>query len=69
MEGIDPDTLLEWLQAGFGDERDLQVSQMESRLLVIEYTWIQIWDRTIEIHSTSLFTSILKNTNGQILWK
>ena len=25
MEGIDPDVLLEWLQTGMGDERDLQV--------------------------------------------
>lgn len=25
MDGIDPDVLLEWLQTGFGDERDLQV--------------------------------------------
>lgn len=27
MEGIDPDVLLEWLQTGIGDERDLQVRQ------------------------------------------
>ena len=26
MDGIDPDTLLEWLQTGAGLERDLQVS-------------------------------------------
>lgn len=25
MDGIDPDVLLEWLQTGIGDERDLQV--------------------------------------------
>lgn len=25
MEGVDPDTLLEWLQTGVGDERDIQV--------------------------------------------
>lgn len=25
MEGVDPDTLLEWLQTGAGDERDIQV--------------------------------------------
>ena len=25
MDGVDPDTLLEWLQMGVGDERDLQV--------------------------------------------
>jgi hypothetical protein len=25
MDGVDPDTLLEWLQTGVADERDLQV--------------------------------------------
>lgn len=25
MESVDPETLLEWLQTGFGDGRDIQV--------------------------------------------
>ncbi|GMT23830.1 hypothetical protein PFISCL1PPCAC_15127 [Pristionchus fissidentatus] len=35
MEGIDPDTLLEWLQAGFGDERDLQLMALEQLCMLL----------------------------------
>ncbi|CAD6199393.1 unnamed protein product [Caenorhabditis auriculariae] len=35
MEGIDPDVLLEWLQTGIGDERDLQLMALEQLCMLL----------------------------------
>ncbi|CAD5227639.1 unnamed protein product [Bursaphelenchus xylophilus] len=35
MEGIDPDTLLEWLQTGAGEERDLQLMALEQLCMLL----------------------------------
>lgn len=35
MDGIDPDTLLEWLQTGAGDERDLQLMALEQLCMLL----------------------------------
>lgn len=35
MEGIDPETLLEWLQTGIGDERDLQLMALEQLCMLL----------------------------------
>ncbi|VDK59163.1 unnamed protein product [Anisakis simplex] len=35
MDGIDPDTLLEWLQTGVGDERDLQMMALEQLCMLL----------------------------------
>ena len=35
MDGIDPETLLEWLQTGIGDERDLQLMALEQLCMLL----------------------------------
>uniref|UniRef100_A0A183BQ64 E3 ubiquitin-protein ligase n=1 Tax=Globodera pallida TaxID=36090 RepID=A0A183BQ64_GLOPA len=35
MEGVDPDTLLEWLQMGVGDQRDLQLMALEQLCMTL----------------------------------
>uniref|UniRef100_A0A158Q903 E3 ubiquitin-protein ligase n=1 Tax=Elaeophora elaphi TaxID=1147741 RepID=A0A158Q903_9BILA len=35
MEGVDPDTLLEWLQTGVGDERDIQLMALEQLCMLL----------------------------------
>ncbi|VDM61213.1 unnamed protein product [Angiostrongylus costaricensis] len=35
MDGIDPDVLLEWLQTGIGDERDLQMMALEQLCMLL----------------------------------
>ncbi|CAB3409028.1 unnamed protein product [Caenorhabditis bovis] len=35
MEGIDPDVLLEWLQTGIGEERDLQLMALEQLCMLL----------------------------------
>ncbi|CAJ0937422.1 unnamed protein product, partial [Mesorhabditis belari] len=35
MDGIDPETLLEWLQTGAGDERDLQLMALEQLCMLL----------------------------------
>lgn len=35
MEGVDPDTLLEWLQTGVGDERDIQMMALEQLCMLL----------------------------------
>ncbi|KJH41368.1 HECT-domain protein [Dictyocaulus viviparus] len=35
MDGIDPDVLLEWLQTGVGDERDLQMMALEQLCMLL----------------------------------
>ncbi|KAK0408812.1 hypothetical protein QR680_004174 [Steinernema hermaphroditum] len=35
MDGIDPDTLLEWLQAGTGDDREIQLMALEQLCMLL----------------------------------
>lgn len=35
MEGIDPDTLLEWLQTDAGEERELQLMALEQLCMLL----------------------------------
>lgn len=35
MDGVDPETLLEWLQTGTGDERDLQLMALEQLCMLL----------------------------------
>uniref|UniRef100_A0A914WSV3 Uncharacterized protein n=1 Tax=Plectus sambesii TaxID=2011161 RepID=A0A914WSV3_9BILA len=35
MDGVDPDTLLEWLQTGVGDERDIQLMALEQLCMLL----------------------------------
>uniref|UniRef100_A0A914ZV22 E3 ubiquitin-protein ligase n=10 Tax=Parascaris univalens TaxID=6257 RepID=A0A914ZV22_PARUN len=35
MDGVDPDTLLEWLQTGVGDERDIQMMALEQLCMLL----------------------------------
>uniref|UniRef100_A0A0N5ABT2 E3 ubiquitin-protein ligase n=1 Tax=Syphacia muris TaxID=451379 RepID=A0A0N5ABT2_9BILA len=35
MDGVDPNTLLEWLQAGVGEERDLQMMALEQLCMLL----------------------------------
>ncbi|EFO28334.2 hypothetical protein LOAG_00153 [Loa loa] len=35
MEGVDPDTLLEWLQTGVGEERDIQLMALEQLCMLL----------------------------------
>lgn len=35
MDGIDPDTLLEWLQTGVPDARDLQLMALEQLCMLL----------------------------------
>ncbi len=35
MSDIDPETLLEWLQMGVGDERDIQLLALEQLCMIL----------------------------------
>lgn len=35
MDGVDPETLLEWLQTGTGEERDLQLMALEQLCMLL----------------------------------
>jgi len=65
MADVDPETLLEWLQIGQGDERDMQLIALEQLCMLLLMS--DNVDRCFERFATS-FLFILNSLALRTLW-